>query len=183
IVFADKPKKILDIGGNTGKWTLQCLAYDGEVRMGIVDLPGQLKMAEQNIHEAGYDGRVAYHEHNVLNPSLELPMGYDTIWMSQFLDCFADEEIIAILQKCRHAANQHTRIFINETFWDRQRFTTSAFALQMTSLYFTTMANGNSQMYDSAVFYELIGKAGFEIVQQHDGIGLSHTLLELRVKG
>jgi ubiquinone/menaquinone biosynthesis C-methylase UbiE len=182
LVFAQPPARMLDIGGNTGKWTLQCLEYNPAVHMGIVDLPGQLRMAEKNIDAAGFKGRVSYHEHNVLNPELELPAGYDTIWMSQFLDCFADREIVSILEKCYRVADAHTRIFINETFWDRQRFPTSAFSLQMTSLYFTTMANGNSQMYDSAVFYELIDQAGFKIVQQYDQIGLSHTILELRKK-
>lgn len=182
LVFESNPKKILDIGGNTGKWSLQSLQYNPEVSIGIVDLPGQLAMAEKNIDAAGFKGRVSYYNHNVLDNSLTLPEGYDIIWMSQFLDCFSDEEIVGILQKCHKVATPDTRIFINETFWDRQKFETSAFALQMTSLYFTTMANGNSQMYDSQVFYKLIEKAGFEIVKTHDNIGLSHTILELRKK-
>ena len=52
----------------------------------------------------------------------------------------------------------------------------------MTSLYFTTMANGNSQMYDSKVFVQLIDRAGFKIVNQTDNVGLSHTILELTKK-
>ena len=28
VVFADKPKTLLDVGGNTGRWALQCVAYD-----------------------------------------------------------------------------------------------------------------------------------------------------------
>ncbi len=182
IVFENSPKKILDIGGNTGKWTLQCLGYNADVEMGIVDLPGQLAMAEKNIDAAGYKGRVQFHNCNVLDPNKELPTSYDTIWMSQFLDCFADNEIVSILEKCYRVSDENTRVFINETFWDRQRFETSAFALQMTSLYFTTMANGNSQMYDSKVFYDLVDKAGFTIVKEHDLIGLSHTIIELRKK-
>lgn len=183
IVF-DKPiKKILDIGGNTGKWTLQCLQHDDKVQMGILDLKVQLNVAKQNIDEAGFSGRVQYHEHNVLDSSLKIPSGYDVIWMSQFLDCFSDNEIRMILNKCYDVADGNTRIFINETFWDRQRFPTSAFALQMTSLYFTTMANGNSQMYDSKVFYKIVEEAGFDIVAQHDQIGLSHTIIELKKKG
>lgn len=178
-VFASNPKKVLDIGGNTGKWTLKCLQHDAEVEVGIVDLPGQLAMADQNINDAGFESRVKYYPHNVLDNSLALPKGYDIIWMSQFLDCFADDEIIGILKKCHEASNADTKIYINETFWDRQKYETSALALQMTSLYFTTMANGNSQMYDSKVFYKLIDKAGFKIVKQIDNIGLSHTILEL----
>ena len=39
-------------------------------------------------------------------------------------------------------------------------------------------ANGNSQMYDSAIFIEAVKAGGFEIYEEIDGIGLSHTLLK-----
>lgn len=180
MVFANNPKKIMDIGANTGKFTLACLDYNSEVEVGLVDLQIQLDVAKQNIEAAGYGERVTYNSRNVLHADAELPTGYDVIWMSQFLDCFADQEIVSILQKCYRALPGHGRIFINETFWDVQRFPASAFSLQMTSLYFTTMANGNSQMYDSEVFFKLIEEAGFKVIQQNDNIGLSHTILELQ---
>lgn len=182
LVFAHNPKKIMDIGANTGKFTLACLDYNSEVEVGLVDLQVQLNVAKQNIEAAGYSHRVQYHQRNVLDNTTELPEGYDIIWMSQFLDCFADDEIVSILQKCYRALGDNGRVFINETFWDKQRFEASALSLQMTSLYFTTMANGNSQMYDSHVFMKLIDKAGFEVVQQTDNVGLSHTILELKKK-
>ncbi len=182
LVFAGNPKKVMDIGANTGKFTLACLGYDPEVEVGLVDLQVQLNVAQKNIEDAGYGNRVQYHQRNVLDKTAELPAGYDVIWMSQFLDCFADEEIISILQKCHRALPDTGRVFINETFWDIQRFEASALSLQMTSLYFTSMANGNSQMYDSKVFVELIDKAGFTVVKQTDNIGLSHTILELAKK-
>lgn len=180
LVFASAPKRIMDIGANTGKFTLACLDYDKHVELGLVDLQIQLDVAKKNIENAGYGNRVQYHQRNMLDKATELPEGYDIIWMSQFLDCFADLEIVAILQKCHKALTNEGRIFINETFWDVQRFPASALSLQMTSLYFTTMANGNSQMYDSEVFFKLIAEAGFEVVKQTDNIGLSHTILELK---
>lgn len=182
IVFSTIPKSVLDIGGNTGKWSLQCLQYNDQVQMGIVDLPGQINMAQQNMKAAGMADRMQYHPQNILAPENLLPKGYDVIWMSQFLDCFADNEIVNILKKCHEVADENTIIYINETFWDRQRFETSAFTLQMTSLYFTTMANGNSQMYDSRVFFKLIEAAGFKINRIYDLVGLSHTILELNKK-
>jgi len=182
IVFASRPKKIMDIGANTGKFTLACLNHDSNVEVGLVDLQIQLDVARKNIEAAGFGDRVSYHARNVLHADAELPTGYDIIWMSQFLDCFADLEIVSILQKCHRALSDEGRIFINETFWDVQRFPASAFSLQMTSLYFTTMANGNSQMYDSEVFIKLIDEAGFKVVRQADNIGLSHTVLELQKK-
>jgi len=49
LVFENKPKRILDIGGNTGKWALQCLEYDNEVQITLMDLPIQLNVAKKNI--------------------------------------------------------------------------------------------------------------------------------------
>lgn len=182
LVFAETPASILDIGGNTGKWALACLDYDTVVEVGIVDLPVQIDAARKVVEEAGYTDRVTYYPTDILDPFSSLPQGYDIIWMSQFLNCFADDEIIFILNKCHEALPDNGRIFINETFWDRQRFEVSAFSLQMASLYFTAMANGNSQMYDSKVYLQLIEQTGFEIVKQIDHVGLGHTILELKKK-
>ena len=182
LVFECNPKRILDIGANTGKWAKACFTYNSEVPVGLLDLEVQLNVAKKNIEEAGFTSRATFHIHNVLDNSIQLPGGYDVMFMSQFLDCFADNEIVSILKKCHAALAENGRVFVNETFWDCQKFEGSAFSLQMTSLYFTTIANGNSQMYDSAVFLKLVNEAGFEVVRQLDNIGLSHTLLELKKK-
>jgi hypothetical protein len=76
--------------------------------------------------------------------------------------------------------DDRAHVFILEPFWDRQRFATSAFCLNMTSLYFTAIANGNSQMYRSDLFFSLIEKAGLCIDSMPDNIGGSHTLLKCR---
>ena len=47
----------MDVGGNTGRFALRCVAYDSEVKVTIVDLPGQIGMMQKNI--AGKDGTSA----------------------------------------------------------------------------------------------------------------------------
>lgn len=175
-LFKRKPKHILDIGGNTGKFTMKCLTYDSDVIMTMLDLPQQLGMAKENIDKANFTDRVNYHPLNILDESNRFPKGADTIWMSQFLDCFSEDEIVGILKRCHEALDENGYVYIMETFWDRQKFEPGAFSLQMTSLYFTNIANGNSQMYDSAVFNKLIEKAGFTVVEQIDNVGISHTV-------
>lgn len=181
VVFADSPGSLLDIGGNTGKWAFKCLEYNEKVHVAIMDLPGQLNVARVNAKENGFSERMSFVEANVLNDSQEIPSGYDVIWMSQFLDCFSDDEIVSILSRCAKSIDKNGRIFIMETFWDRQQFKTAAFCLQMTSLYFTSMANGNSQMYNSGVFMELIKKAGLEVEEISDNIGVSHTIVKCKL--
>ena len=179
-VFSDKPRKILDIGGNTGKWALQCMNHDKDVKVTIADLPGQLDMARKTIDEAGFGDRVDYFEINLLREDEKLPAGYDAVWMSQFLDCFSEQEIISILKRCRDAVTDNGFVYILEPFWDRQKFRVSAFCLQMTSLYFTNIANGNSQMYHSGLFTQLVEGAGYRVAEIVDNIGVSHSLLKCR---
>ena len=124
--------------------------------------------------------RIKYYPINLLDPQSKLPSGFDALWMSQFLDCFSDDEIRAILRKCREVMNDETRVYILEPFWDRQKFHAAAFSLQMTSLYFTAMANGNSQMYRSDLFLRLIRESGLEVEHEFDHLGISHTLLVCR---
>ncbi|NOU45978.1 MAG: SAM-dependent methyltransferase [Bacteroidales bacterium] len=180
LVFARSPKNILDIGGNTGKFAFQCLSYSPEVKVSIMDLPGQLNMAKRAAFENGNENRMSFIEANILDENQYIPSGFEVIWMSQFLDCFSDEQIISILKRCVNAMNDNDRVCILEPFWDRQRFKASAFSLQMTSLYFTNIANGNSQMYHSEVFAGFVKEAGLETVSMHDGIGICHTLLVCR---
>lgn len=172
-----KLNSILDIGGNTGRFTMQCLRYFPDIRMGIVDLPNMAKSTEASLAELGFGDRVSVHPSNMLDASTSLPTGYDAIWMSQFLDCFSEDEIVAILEKVRGVMTDDTTVFIMEPFWDVQTREVSAFCLQMTSLYFTGLANGNSQMYSAEVFLRAVARSGLKVVEQTDHIGVCQTLL------
>jgi hypothetical protein len=174
------PARLLDVGCNDGKWAQMCLGRFGSLEMGLVDLPPQLDSARKRLAESGVVERAAFHVMDVLDPGRPLPAGYDLVWMSQFLDCFSDDQIVSILIKVRAALPEGGRLWILELFWDRQRFEAAAFSLQQTSLYFSCVANGNSQMYDSAVFFDLVQRAGLEISAVTDGIGDYHTLVECR---
>jgi ubiquinone/menaquinone biosynthesis C-methylase UbiE len=176
-VYQKKPKTLLDIGGNTGKWSMRSFEFDPDVKITIMDLPDYVEAAKELFREQGFGERISFYPCNLLDESQRFPTGFDAIWMSQFLDCFSEEQIISLLRRCKQALTARGNIYILETFWDRQRFEASAFALQQTSLYFTVMANGNSQMYDSKVFIRCVEKAGLEITDQKDFIGVSHTLL------
>jgi hypothetical protein len=146
------------------------------VRVTIADLPGQLRMAEQSIGAAGYDGRVSYYAANLLDPQCKLPEEHDAIWMSQFLDCFSQDEIVTILKQTASIMRPGDNLFILEGFWDRQQYPAAAYCLQQTSLYFACIANGNSQMYHSEDMKRCLARAGLSVVEDIDNLGISHTL-------
>ena len=191
-------RSLYDVGGNTGKWALQCVGYNPEVKVTILDLPQQIVMMQENIKGKPGAERITGYGINLLDEKAMLPKwnqttppsGHpsysggelDAIWMSQFLDCFSMEEIVGILRRAKAAMTPATRIYIMETLWDRQRFEPAAFCLTMTSLYFTAIANGNSKMYNTEDMEACIREAGLEIEQIHDHLGQGHSILVVRGK-
>ena len=184
IVFAHHPKTLMDVGGNTGRWAMQCVGYDKDVHVTIVDLPQQLEMMRKQT--AGKDGADRIHGFgtNLLNRENTLPQDqhYDAIWMSQFLDCFGEDEIESILERAAQVMDDDTTLYIMETLWDRQKYEPAAFCLTQISLYFTDIANGNSKMYHSEDLIRIIEKVGLQVKKIHDNLGQGHSIIEVKKK-
>ena len=173
-----KPKVIMDIGANTGKWAIQCLKHDPNVKIVLVDLASQLNMARKNMEELGFLDRVEFIECDLLKDDIPERSDVDLVWLSQFLDCFSTEQIENILTKVKNSVRNDARVFILELFWDRQEHEAAAFVLNATSLYFTAIANGNSRIYSSRALKKCLQNTGFKVKEQIDHIAIGgHTLL------
>ncbi|MDR1937171.1 MAG: class I SAM-dependent methyltransferase [Tannerellaceae bacterium] len=182
IVFSYQPRTLLDVGGNTGRWALRCVAYNPDVRVTIMDLPQQLELMRQQTSGTHGASRILGHGVNLLDKEVPFPTGFDAIWMSQFLDCFSEEEVTNILTRAAASMDGKALLFIMETFWDRQRFETAAYCLTQISLYFTALANGNSKMYHSEDMMRCIDAAGLAIEKIYDGLGKGHAILVCKKK-
>lgn len=183
IVYKNKPKKLFDIGGNTAKWAIASCRFDPDVKVTIVDLPGQTAVAEKNAEEAGFKDRITTFAGNILADSTVLPQEPDAVWMSQFLDCFSLHQITKILKKVHSVATDKTDVYVLEPLWDKQKFEAESYSLQATSLYFTCIANGNSKMYRYEELVNAIEEAGFELKTAHHNLGSNcYSLLVFRKK-
>jgi hypothetical protein len=182
IVFSYNPATLLDVGGNTGRWALRCVDYDKDVRVTILDLPQQIAMMKRNISGKEGEDRIAGHDADLLDKNEAFPPGFDAIWMSQFLDCFSEEEATTILERAAASMHDGSRLFIMETLWDRQSNDVAAYCLTQISLYFTVMANGNSKMYHSEDLMRCVDAGGLRIEKIYDGLKSGHSILVCRKK-
>ena len=66
IVFSKKPKHLMDVGGNTGRFALRCVNYDEDVNVTIVDLPGQIGMMKKNVEGKTGADRIEGYPTNIL---------------------------------------------------------------------------------------------------------------------
>jgi hypothetical protein len=176
-VFASAPKRVMDIGANTGKFSCAALAYNPAVQLHLVDLPRQLAMAESALQAAGVRERAHLHATDLLDETQALASGMDLIWMSQFLSCFSEAAIASILKRVAAALAPRGQMLIMDTFWDRQRYDIASYCLINTSPYFTAMASGNSKIYESGDYIRLAEAAGLKLLTVRDDIGYCHSLL------
>ena len=174
IIFENSPATIFDIGGNTGKFELACLKFDKKTNLRIIDLPVNKDIALENTNS----NRVEFIPFDVLSGN-DFPKIFDTVFMSQFLDCFSKEQAINILKGIQKSAEPKTKIFILEPVIDNQIFECASFSLAHISLYFTCLANGNSKMYTQNELLEIIRSANLKLNKIHNNVGKHcYTLLE-----
>ena len=176
-VFERAPARVLDVGGNTGRWALSCCAFDPSVEVTILDLPGQLADAADAAVEAGFEGRIHGVPIDLLDPEAAFPEGFDAVWVSQVLVCFDLDQIEHILRRAAAAVAPGGSVWILDNYWDRQRHPAARYALHGTSLYFTALANGTSRVYRADHVRRRVEAAGLQIVQEIERLGASgHTL-------
>lgn len=117
VVFASPVRTLLDVDGNTGRWATQCVACSPEVEVTIMDLPQQLEMMREQTK--GLEGADRIHglAANLLDEETRFPEPSMPSWMSQFLDCFSEEEAVSILTRAAASMSPASKLYIMETFW------------------------------------------------------------------
>jgi ubiquinone/menaquinone biosynthesis C-methylase UbiE len=180
VVFESSPRALLDVGGNTGKWAIRCAQHSPDVSITILDLPGQVAAARQNVERLGLQARIDAQAIDLLDHTQPFPAGFDAIWMSQFLVCFSEADALQLLKRAAAAMRPDSALYILETFWDRQEHEVASFCLQASSLYFTCLANGNSRMYKYSDIVAMIEAAGLQLEKATSTLGICSTLLVCR---
>jgi SAM-dependent methyltransferase len=180
IVFERRHRRLLDVGGNTGKWAIQCARYSADVSVTILDHPGLVAAATRNAEELGLQDRIMVRAVELLDHSLPLPEGYDAIWMSQFLMCLGEDDALGILKRAATAMGPDSTLYILDLFWDRQKFEASTYCLQAVSLYFTCLATGRSRMYKASDVTAMVEAAGLKVERVIDDLGISSSMLICR---
>jgi len=177
LVKATRPRRLLDVGGNTGRFATFAARDDADLQVTILDLPGQIGLAQVALQEAGVADRVSFAGADLLDADVAFPPGQDAVWMSQFLVCFGLDDVLHLLQRAKAALAPGGSVWILDTFWDRQTSEPSTFCLHGLSPYFVAIASGKSRVYPLSELEPVIEAAGLRVDQIHDPLGPSHTLL------
>ena len=174
-------KRLLDVGGNTGKWAIGLTSASKDTTVTILDHQGQIDVALINAKKAGVEGRVNGVALDLLDHTIAFPTGVDAVWMSQFLDCFGPDDVINLIRRSGDALNEDGRVYIVEPFWDKSN-KIGSYCLINTSPYFSALANGTSKMYRASEMEKFVNAAGLVVESQMNDLGFNSTLMICKKK-
>ena len=125
LVFADKPKQLLDVGFGTGRWALQCC---GMIRTCASPSPicrNSWSSPRATMQQAGVAHRVEFSAWTCWTNRKALPAGR-AIWMSQFLVVFREADRPRSCARRRpllgeHGASAHPGTFLDASQIKRRR--------------------------------------------------------------
>ncbi len=132
-VELDGEKRMLDLGGGSGAYSIAFVKTAPELHSEIVDLPEVLPITQEHIRQAGLSNRISTRPGDMLTVPLA-PASYDLILLSAICHMFSPEENQQLLNRAYAALAPQGRLVIADFVLDADktspRFAT-LFALNM----------------------------------------------------
>ena len=112
-------KKVLDVGGGSGAYSMAFVKAGDDIRSTVFDLPNVVKMTENYVREEGLEDKIdtAPGDYN----KDELPSGYDMAFLSAIIHINSPEQNIALIKRVSRALNPSGRIVISDFIMDDDR--------------------------------------------------------------
>jgi (2Fe-2S) ferredoxin/predicted O-methyltransferase YrrM len=111
-VGAAGAKRLLDVGGGSGAYSIAFARANRELRAEILDRPAVLEIARRHIAEAGLTGRIATRAGDLRTDQLGGP--FDLVLVSAICHMLSPDENRDLLARCRAALAPGGRIAISD---------------------------------------------------------------------
>jgi len=149
-------KRLLDIGGGSGTYTIAFLKTNPRMTGVIFDLQSVISMARERIEAEGLEGRVEFVPGDFYGD--ELPKGCDLALLSAIIHQNSPEENLELYSKIRQALVPGGKVLIRDHVMDESRTAPPAGAMFALNMLVNTRG-GDTYTFDEVK--ETLEKAGF----------------------
>jgi SAM-dependent methyltransferase len=133
-------RRILDVGGGTGSWSIAAVEAWPHVQATIVEVPRVAEIAEARVEEAGLRGRIAVHAADAM--AEPLPTGHDVMLLANVAHYWSPDENRTLLRRLRDAAAPGTTL-LTVDFWTDASHTQPLAAALMAGEFAVHLRNGD----------------------------------------
>jgi len=170
VVAAVKPtgiRKMIDVGGGSGSYTLAFLQASPEIRATLFDLPEVTDIARERFEKAGLSGRATLVPGNFYSDPL--PPGHDFAFLSAIIHQNSPEQNKELYSKIYQALEPGGRIVVRDHVMSPDRTQPLDGALFAVNMLVGT-AGGNT--YTFAEIAEGLSSVGFKDIRQLQSQGM-----------
>lgn len=138
-------RRLLDIGGGTGSWTIAVAQRNPDLEATVVDLPVVVPMARRRIADAGLTSRVTAEVGDVMTD--DLPKGCDVFLVANLVHYWTPEDNVTLLERVRGSAEPGSRLLLAD-FWTNATHTEPLFAALMAGEFAAQLRDGDVYSVD-----------------------------------
>jgi predicted O-methyltransferase YrrM len=159
-------RRLLDVGGGTGSWTIAMVRRHPHLEATVLDLPVVAAMARSRVADAGLDERIAVVARDVMEE--DLPGGHDLFLMANLAHYWSPETNIALLRRIRRAAADGARLLLAD-FWTDPTHTEPIHAALMAGEFAVHLREGD--VYSVEEVRDWLPQAGWRFVEHLPLVG------------
>lgn len=140
-------RRLLDVGGGTGSWSLAVARRHPNVKATVFELPTTAEIARKTIANAGLSSRVGVVAGDATAESL--PRGHDVCLVANLIHYFSPAENQALLRRVRDAVEAGSRLLLAD-FWTDPTHTEPLMAALMAGEFAVHLRHGDVYSVDEA---------------------------------
>ena len=155
-------KRMLDLGGGSGAYSIAFVKAASALHSEIVDLPEVLPIAQQHIRQAGLSDRITTRAGDMLSVPLQ-SAGYDLVLLSAICHMFSPEENQQLLDRVYAALAPQGRVVISDFILDPDKTSPRFGTLFALNMLVGTRAGAS---YSEPEYEEWLKAAGFALTKR-----------------
>ncbi len=150
-------KRMLDLGGGSGAYSIAFVKTTPALHAEIVDLPEVLPITQEHIRQAGLSDRISTRPGDMLSVALA-PASYDLVLLSAICHMFSPEENRQLLNRAYAALAPQGRLVISDFILDADKTSPRFATLFALNMLVGTRAGAS---YSEPEYEEWLKAAGF----------------------
>jgi hypothetical protein len=157
-------RRLLDVGGGPGTYSIALVQQTPGLRSTVLDLPGVLEITREIVQQHGCEDRIELRPGSYLTSSFG--SGYDAVLLSGMMHRESGDTCRLLLRKSFDAMDRGGLVVVSDVFFDDDRKTSPPFAIHFALNMMLTSNEGSA--HAKTAMARWLSEAGFEHVQVKD---------------
>ncbi len=167
-------RRILDLGGGSGAYSIAFAQACSDVRCEVLDLPEVVPLTAEYVRKAGVAAQVVLHAGDMLHD--DFGSGYDLILLNAICHMFSAEQNLDIFRRARHALAPNGRLVVQDFILNPDKAGPQHAALFSLNMLVGTAAGA---AYSESEYAAWMKAAGFQDVRRINLPGPSDLIVGL----